>query len=166
MKSLAFPGEALRERRVELGLSLQEVHEQIHVPLQHIVAMENGDVRALPVPAYTTGFIVSYCECLGLAPYRFLDRYQMMLDEPETSTRQQAKPVAVSRTFTLPALPNHRPPWMADAITWGAICGIVLLGWMTYSVVLKPAAQEESRIEAGTMEIEMPEFHFLEDELP
>lgn len=171
MKALAFPGEALRERREELGLSLQEVHEQIHVPMLHIAALERGDIAALPAPAYTTGFITSYCECLGIPPYRFIDRYHLMLDAMEVAARSRAQAPApsYSRGFALPVLPvlpARRPAWVAEALTWGAVCGVLLLAWITYTVVLKPAPAEDNRIEAGTIEIEMPEYHFLEEHQP
>lgn len=162
-----FPGEALRERREALGLSLQEVHEQVHVPLQHLAAMEKGDVAALPLPTYTTGFISSYCEFLGLTPDPFLHRYRWAVEQLENAPAVAAPaPRVASKGFALPAMPSRRPAWVSDAITWGAICGIVLLGWVTYSVVLKPAPVEENRVEAGTFDApQPPEFHFLEDEL-
>lgn len=161
-----FPGEALQARREELGLSLKQVHEQIRVPLQYIEALERGDVSALPVATYTFGFITSYCECLGVYPEPYLDRYRTIREmeaEAPAATPAPSLPRAVQ--FALPALPGYRPAWMSDIITWGTICGIVLLGWITYSVVLKPAPQEENRVNAGTIEIEVPEYHFLEDDI-
>ncbi len=166
MRLANFPGEALQARREELGLSLKQVHEQIRVPLQYIEAIERGDVSSLPVATYTYGFITSYCECLGVYPEPYLDRYRTireMMAEAATPAPVPVLPKAVN--FALPALPAHRPVWLADAITWGTICGIVLLGWITYSVVLKPAPQEDTRVNAGTIEIEVPEYHFLEDDL-
>jgi cytoskeletal protein RodZ len=163
-----FPGEALRERREALGLSLQQVHEQVHVPLQHLANMEKGDVAALPLPTYTTGFISSYCEFLGLTPDPFLHRYRWAFEQLEDAPAAAAEPAprVAPKQFTMPAPRYQRPAWVADALTWGAICGIVLLGWVTYSVVLKPAAVDETRVEAGTFDAPRPpEFHFLEDEL-
>jgi cytoskeletal protein RodZ len=162
-----FPGEALRERREALGLSLQDVHAQVHVPLQHLAAMERGDVAALPLPTYTTGFISSYCECLPPDPY--LHRYRWAVEQleatPAPAAAAPARTVA-PKSFALPSIPARRPAWVADAITWGTICGIVALGWITYSVMLKPAIQDDTRVEAGTFDApQAPEFHFLDDEL-
>ncbi len=166
MRRMNFPGEALQARREELGLSLKQVHEQIRVPLQYIEALERGDVSALPVATYTFGFITSYCECLGVYPEPYLDRYRTIREAASEEAIAAPAPVLPKAiNFALPALPAHRPAWMSDVITWGTICGIVLLGWITYSVVLKPAPQEDTRVNAGTIEIEVPEYHFLEDDL-
>ena len=170
MKPLTFPGEALRDRREAQGLSLKDVYDQIHVPLQHVEALERGDIAALPVATYTVGFIVSYCECLGVAPQPYVDRYRTLCDAPVAQALPEDAPrfKPAPMPFTLPALPSHRPGWMADAMAWGTICGIVLLGWITYTVMLKPATVDDSRVEAGTQEVtapEYPEFHFLEEDL-
>ena len=165
MKHANFPGEALQARREELGLTLKEVHTQIRVPLEYIVAIEAGNYAGLPAPTYTHGFIVSYCELLEIAPGPYLHRYRMYMDRiAEPAAEPAARRERPAFQFTLP-LPAQRPAWVSDALTWGAICGIVLLGWVAYSVVLKPAPLEDTRVNAGTIEIEAPDYHFLDDEL-
>ena len=53
--------------------------------------------------------------------------------------------------------PGARPLWVSDALTWGAICAILLLGWVSYSVVVKPFAESgEKRVDAGTIAVEPP----------
>jgi len=166
MREIGFPGDELRERREELGLSLAEAHSRVHVPMQHLHALERGDLGLLPPPAYTIGFIQSYCEFLELRPERFIDRYRMLTQVVKPRQAEAAAPraAAAPRSFSLPSLPSANPRWVSEMATWGAICGVLLLGWLTWSALIQPiAAEQETRIEAGSIEVEYPEYHFLDE---
>ena len=166
MREIGFPGEELRMRREELGLSLAEAHSRVHVPMQHLHALERGDLGVLPPPAYTIGFIQSYCEFLELRPERFVDRYRLLTQVVKAKPAEAPAPRAsLPTTFTLPSLPaGPSPRWVSEMATWGAVCGVLLLGWLTWSALIQPiAAEQETRIEAGTIEVEYPEYHFLDE---
>lgn len=164
MSKPLFPGEKLRARREELGLSLAEVHEQIHVPLEYIRALEAGAVDKLPTYTYSLGFINSYCLFLELSPEPYLSYFRSA-----THKRQQA-PVRREQ-FTSSIMDRMpRAPWMAELIAWGAICGLIILGWVAYSTIVKPLAENgESRVEAGEaphveQQDQGPLVHFQEEE--
>ena len=58
---------------------------------------------------------------------------------------------------------ERRPRWVGEVVAWAAICGILLLGWIAYGVVMRPLAEsEDARVDAGTLEI-VPPTHFEED---
>ncbi|MFD1112398.1 helix-turn-helix domain-containing protein [Pseudoroseomonas ludipueritiae] len=59
-------GEELRDARLSLGVSLEEMAEQLRINRRYLAALEEGRVRDLPGVAYATGFVRSYATMLGL----------------------------------------------------------------------------------------------------
>lgn len=150
MSHTAFPGSKLRERREALGLSLADVHDAIHIPIVHLHAIESGRFDRLPEPAYVRGFVQSYCAALGLDAEPFLLHCPAAAGRPAASGSR-------SRGTT------PQPGWVTESIAWASICLLLLFGWFTYSVIIRPWA-ENSRppVEAGELDIAPPQ-HF-EDE--
>ena len=147
-------GRLLRERREELGLTHEDVHEAIRVPIAHLRALESGDTRGMASPAYLRGFIRSYCAHLELAPEPFL----YVLDDP---TPAVSRPV-VSSAGLEPG-PDDSPAWLTDVIAWGAVLALILLGWFSYNIIVRPFADDpQVRVEAGGLEAETTDFFPLE----
>jgi cytoskeleton protein RodZ len=61
-------GEELRDARLALGLSIEDVSTQLRIRRVYLVALEEGRVRDLPSPAYAVGFVRNYAGALGLDP--------------------------------------------------------------------------------------------------
>ncbi len=59
-------GEDLREARLTLGASVEDIAERLRINRRYIHALEEGRVRDLPGPAYAVGFVRSYAAALGL----------------------------------------------------------------------------------------------------
>jgi cytoskeleton protein RodZ len=59
-------GEALREARLTLGASVEDMAERLRINRRYIHALEEGRIRDLPGPAYAVGFVRSYAGALGL----------------------------------------------------------------------------------------------------
>jgi len=138
-----FPGNTLQARREELGLSRLDVHDRIHVPVEYIAALEEGTFAALPVAAYTRGFLRTYCQFLDLPPEPFMDRL-------EVSTRPAAAGRYLKRRVDNA---EERPRWLRDLLAWGAVCAVLVLGWLTYAVIVRPMAENTgARVEAGSPE--------------
>jgi cytoskeletal protein RodZ len=68
-------GQALREAREDLGVSLAEAERETRVNRRYLEALENEDASAMPPAVYTRGFIRTYCQYLGLDPEGMLDLY-------------------------------------------------------------------------------------------
>ena len=149
MSQFEFPGYKLREQREALGLSLLDAHHETHVPTQYLAHLENGNLSELPATTYTVGFLNTYCQVLDLPAEPFI-----------TALRACRRSVAPEPTFfsrTGYSSGAGSPRWMSDVIAWGAVCAILLLGWLSYSVVVKPFAEtRQDRVDAGTIEIEPP----------
>ena len=61
-------GEDLREARLTLGASVEDMAEHLRINRRYIHALEEGRVRDLPGSAYAVGFVRSYASALGLDP--------------------------------------------------------------------------------------------------
>ena len=153
MKETRFPGHLLRARREALGLSLEEVHEQCHVPPSALEALEAGQLHLLPGKAYALGFIQSYCRAIGTPHEPFTDQYQTCINAAARGSRSFAW---ISRNTAEEGL-GPRPRWMEELITWGTACAVVLFCWFAYSMVVKPLADSfRDRAEAGMVEVAPP----------
>lgn len=130
MTRSGFPGRLLRERRELRGVSLKEAHKHTRVPTEYLKAMEDSNLRALPVTAFALGFIQTYCDFLDLEAEYFLDRYraarQMTASQPNTPGNYgdaDFKP---------------QPRWVLEAKAWAAVCAVLLGMWVAYTVVVRP----------------------------
>lgn len=149
MSQYDFPGYKLREQREALGLSLLDAYHETHVPMDYLAALENGKLTELPATTYTVGFLNTYCQVLQLSAEPFVVALR--------ACRAAAPEPAFFSRSSLSQGGGNRPLWVSDAITWGAICALLLLGWVSYSVVVRPfAATSEDRVNAGTIAVEPP----------
>lgn len=149
MSQYDFPGYKLREQREALGLSLLDAYQETHVPMDYLAALENGRLSELPATTYTVGFLNTYCQVLQLSAEPFVVALR-------TCRAAAPEPAFFSRS-SLSQGSGNRPLWVSDAITWGAICALLLLGWVSYSVVVRPfATTSEDRVNAGTITVEPP----------
>lgn len=69
-------GGELREVRERLGWQLTDIAETLRIRLPYLEAIEQGDLAALPGPAYQTGFVRSYAQLLGLDSEEILRRFR------------------------------------------------------------------------------------------
>ncbi|HOJ34621.1 MAG TPA: helix-turn-helix domain-containing protein [Candidatus Hydrogenedentes bacterium] len=146
MKQQFLGGEELRQRRIEMGFTPLDVSRKIHVPVSYIEAIERGDIRALPPVCYTTGFIKSYCNLLGLDATPFLNDYAAIVRPP----RRRSFWFNENRKLIL----NSKA---ANVLTWVAICAVLALSWVAYMFIVNPKLDDPSKhVEAGAMEIVEP----------
>jgi cytoskeletal protein RodZ len=142
MNALEELAAELRDRRRLLGLSREEAYKKFRVPLDVVVALEEGTLDRLPAPVYARGFLRTYCEGLGLPP-------DPRLDKLEEALHQRPR-------FRMPFFrgpDRERPAWFDDVAMWGAIAGIVVFGWIAYSLVFDPGRQaHETGVQAQTVD--------------
>lgn len=144
-----FPGHELKAQREALGLSLLDAHCETHVPTQYLAGLESGQLDDLPATAFAVGFLTTYCHVLGLQA----DPYVSALRACRASSVPETKFFSRGGSIGGPAY----PAWMSDVVTWGAVCAVLLLGWVAYSIVVKPFAEtEKDRVDAGRIEIAPP----------
>lgn len=132
MTRSGFPGRLLRERRELRGCSLKDAHKHTRVPTEYLKALEEGNLRALPVPAFTTGFIQTYCEFLEVEPEYFVDRYRHAQQQTRQVKQLQTVTASSGETFQL------QPRWVIELKSWATVCAVLICMWAAYSVVVKP----------------------------
>jgi cytoskeleton protein RodZ len=69
-------GNALRERRLVLGLDEKAIASQLRIRKDQLVAIETGDYERLPGRTYAIGFIRSYARLVGLDAERLVDQFK------------------------------------------------------------------------------------------
>lgn len=67
-------GEELRDARLALGLSIEDVAAELRIRRVYLVALEEGRLKDLPSPAYAVGFVRNYAGALGLDPTEMVRR--------------------------------------------------------------------------------------------
>jgi len=159
MKETLFPGMLLKERREMLGFSVEAVSRETHVLPEHIIAFESGQFANMPGNAYVLGFLRSYCRFLALEPEPFCDQYLICTRSQQNNARFNF----MGRSFRPNSMDQSTPRWVNELINWGTVCIIIVIGWVTYTTVIKPIAESwRTRVDAGTVEVEVP-VHFNED---
>ncbi len=72
---MARLGEALRQQREQMGVSMQQATEDTKIRQKFLQAIESGDYQSLPGTVYTKGFLRNYAEYLTLDPEEMVALY-------------------------------------------------------------------------------------------
>jgi cytoskeleton protein RodZ len=75
-EAAARAGEELREARLALGLTLEEVAQRLRIRRVYLQALEEGRLGDLPAAVYAVGFLRSYAEALGLDAEAMIRRFR------------------------------------------------------------------------------------------
>jgi cytoskeletal protein RodZ len=103
-------GARLKQRRELLSLSIKEIHDNIHIRQEHLVAIEQGAFGQLPSPVQARGMLVNYAEFLNLDTKALLSEYadalQLQRLEKQTMPPQKGKRSAKELSPTALRLKN------------------------------------------------------------
>ena len=69
-------GGELRDARLALGLSIEDLVASLRIRQPYLVALEEGRVRDLPAPAYAVAFVRAYAKALGLDADEVVRRFR------------------------------------------------------------------------------------------
>ncbi len=116
-------GKIFKAARKRKQVSLAEAAAVTKIKADHLRALEEGDVGALPSPAYARGFIKIYSHYLGVDPDPALKEYQeyFRASQPELVLIENKKLAAV------PLLPP---------VNWGKTLRFLALAALAAGVVL------------------------------
>ncbi len=138
-------GETLRARREEMGLSVEDVTECIHIRPEYIAAVESLDMSRLPSIGYTLGYVRGYANFLNMDTDEVVERYK--------------EDCAVPHDLGVENKPHHAPRKEKMKLPRGlmpamGIIGSVVLGSMWYNgntdTANKAVAFAESVVETAT----------------
>lgn len=141
-------GEELRDSRLALGVSLDEMADELRINRRYLAALEEGRVGDLPGIAYATGFVRSYAQVLGLDAPEMVRRF-----------REGAGVAAPPKDLVFPEPVPDRGVPAGAVIMLGAVLAVAgYAGWYYWSgaanrtseeVPALPPRLEQSAREAG-----------------
>ena len=142
----SFPGQLLRARREELGLSPDDVYLKLRIPPQFIEAIEAGTLQVLPGKTYGVGFVKTYCQLLAIDPNPYVDAFLY-----------HTRPASHGLSFVRSVRLAKRPSWVNEVVTWATVVGVLLFAWIAYSVVVRPDPNShEGAAAADAIELAVP----------
>lgn len=113
------PGRALRQARLDLRLTPEEVAKQLHLAPRQILALEGDDYDNLPQSTYVRGYLRSYALLLGLSPDPILESYgRMRVTAPPRLGREPN-----------PHAENHEGQVRSATYVVGALVLVLIIAW-------------------------------------
>ena len=85
-------GEILRNKREEIGLSLDEISEKLNLDSNLIELLENNDFEKFKVETYLKGYLRAYSKLLGIDGDRIIKLYKESNPEMEPEILPDVKP--------------------------------------------------------------------------
>lgn len=117
-------GEALKQRRKEMNLSLKEAENATSIRLSYLQSIEEGEVNKLISPVYAQGFVKQYAVFLGL------DGEQIVRDYPEIFLRPEAQEFSYGiGTLEMRGNPGSGVKWFPNALWISAFVGVLVVAW-------------------------------------
>lgn len=128
-------GEKLKETREELGLSLEQVEESLHIRRHLLEALEENNFKQFPSPVVVRGLIRNYAKYLNLDPIEALTLYDGNGIIPVKGQRLTPNGIEFMNLSMAP-----RP-----FFNWDLLVGLLLLvgvlggfGYLTYTTIIEP----------------------------
>lgn len=98
------PGAALAAAREALGLTVEQVADQLKLAPRQVLAIEQGDFAALPNRAVTRGFIRAYAKAVRLDPAPLV--VQVEVEGAEGHATATVRPTRVKASFQESRFPS------------------------------------------------------------
>ncbi|SDL82721.1 cytoskeleton protein RodZ [Janthinobacterium sp. OK676] len=157
--NLALAGAQLKAQREALGWPVEQVADQLKLAPRQVIALEEGDMAALPNLAVVRGFVRAYAKVVRLdaAPLvAMIEVHPAPAQDPAAPVRRE-----ISATFSESRFPsmtqrssNQTPLWIAGAVAVvvAAAFGAYKLGYVPASLLSSQAGKETSHAEVGPVE--------------
>jgi cytoskeleton protein RodZ len=111
------PGQVLRLKREQQGLSVEEIAKRIHLDVKIIEAIENDSQEGLPSAIYIRGYLRSYAKIIGADADEIINLYNADSPPPPPDILPEVKPPSQVSS-------NDKP---VKAFTYLITLGLVLL---------------------------------------
>lgn len=139
-------GALLRQAREQMGLSLLQASQGLHIRARYLDALEQGNLNELPGLAYTKGYLHAYAGFLGLDQKEIARRYEQV---------EEALP---RKGFYFPEVfSKEKTP--SNQVVWGGLAAafvLYVLWWLLFSPVpLTPDVAETPPLQE-TRSFQMP----------
>ena len=126
-------GEELRRERVIRDIPLEEISQATKISVRLLKALEDSDLKKLPAPTFTRGFIRAYAKHLGIDPEEKVNAYLADLagDKPEAPSAKKARP--------------RSRFWRGRRSTAGTIVGVVTAVLVLLGMIASPERRTRSK---------------------
>lgn len=157
--NLALAGAQLKAQREALGWPVEQVADQLKLAPRQVIALEEGDMAALPNVAVVRGFVRAYAKVVRLdaAPLvAMIEVHPAPAQDPAAPVRRE-----ISATFSESRFPsmtqrssNQTPLWIAGAVAVvvAAAFGAYKLGYVPASLLSSHAEKEVAHADVGPVE--------------
>ncbi|MCC7600863.1 helix-turn-helix domain-containing protein [Janthinobacterium sp. FW305-129] len=157
--NLALAGAQLKAQREALGWPVEQVADQLKLAPRQVIALEEGDMAALPNVAVVRGFVRAYAKVVRLdaAPLvAMIEVHPAPAQDPAAPVRRE-----ISATFSESRFPsmtqrssNQTPLWIAGAVAVvvAAAFGAYKLGYVPASLLSSQAGKETAHADVGPVE--------------
>ncbi len=119
-------GEELRRERTIRDISLEEISQATKISVRLLKALEDSNLRILPAPTFTRGFIRAYARHLGIDPEEKVNAY---LADIGCESKEAPRPKS--------ARPRSRF-WRGRRSTAGMIVGVVIAILVLVGMIASP----------------------------
>ncbi|KHA75483.1 XRE family transcriptional regulator [Janthinobacterium lividum] len=158
--NLALAGAQLKAQREALGWPVEQVADQLKLAPRQVIALEEGDMAALPNLAVVRGFVRAYAKVVRLDAAPLVAMIEV---HPAPTQQDPAAPVRreISATFSESRFPsmtqrssNQTPLWIAGAVAVvvAAAFGAYKLGYVPAGLLSSQAGKETAHAEVGPVE--------------
>lgn len=158
--NLALAGAQLKAQREALGWPVEQVADQLKLAPRQVIALEAGDMAALPNLAVVRGFVRAYAKVVKLDAAPLVAMIEV---HPAPAQDPAVAPVRreISATFSESRFPsmtqrssNQTPLWIAGAVAVvvAAAFGAYKLGYVPASLVSSQAEKETAHADVGPVE--------------
>lgn len=156
--NLASAGAQLKAQREALGWPVEQVADQLKLAPRQVIALEEGDMAALPNLAVVRGFVRAYAKVVRLdaAPLvAMIEVHPAPAQDPAAPVRRE-----ISATFSESRFPsmtqrssNQAPLWIAGVVAVVAVAfGAYKLGYVPASLLSSHAEKEAVHADVGPVE--------------
>jgi cytoskeleton protein RodZ len=157
--NLALAGAQLKAQREALGWPVEQVADQLKLAPRQVIALEEGDMAALPNLAVVRGFVRAYAKVVRLdaAPLvAMIEVHPAPAQDPAAPVRRE-----ISATFSESRFPsmtqrssNQTPLWIAGAVAVvvAAAFGAYKLGYVPAGLLSSHAEKEVAHADVGPVE--------------
>ncbi|NYS60172.1 RodZ domain-containing protein [Vreelandella salicampi] len=116
------PGEQLKSQREQLGLSLQEAADALHLRPAVIDGLERGNYDEIPIATYRRGYLRAYARYLGIDESPVLEAY-----------KERHGSLEAERTIT--PVSASKPPSRMGALLFKLVTLLIIAGLITVTVM-------------------------------
>ncbi|MGN0728101.1 helix-turn-helix domain-containing protein [Treponema sp.] len=139
-------GELLRAAREEKKFSMEAIEHATAITKNYIESLENERVEDFPGESYFVGFLVNYCEFLGIDKNEILQLYH--------AKKIQEAPVPVE------LLKKHHPAFLIPAIIAGSVAVLAFLVTYIYFSVLKIPEKKQIKTKEQVEKEKIHQYQF------